>query len=203
MLKSKQGFFKRLVTSAFAMAALSLNSTTAMAEEDSSSKLFNVKTAPISYLIGIRNVEVDVKLFDSWTVGPSYYDFKFTFDNNDYEINGWGLRGNYYFGEALSSGVYLAGMATFSEIEIHDERYVAELDRNVDLKAEASFNVYTALLGYQWHWDYFNISLGAGVGIFTLPSTVVAVDDDYSYDFDTAFVSGVLPAGEFQMGLAF
>lgn len=172
-------------------------------EKEPGGRLLNIKTAPLSLLVGIRNIEVDVAVFDHWTLGGSYYDVSLEFDNNDYQISGWGVRSNYFFNRALDSGFYLSGAATFLALEAKEQRYDAGQDENIVLTADANFNTYTALAGYLFMWDYFNLGLAAGMSYFTMPGSIKAENDLYDYEFDTTLISGVFPTAELTFGLAF
>ena len=57
--------------------------------------MFNIKTAPVSALIGITNIELDIAVSEHITVGPSYSAFNFDHSDVDYDADVFGVRMNY------------------------------------------------------------------------------------------------------------
>lgn len=164
---------------------------------NASDNMFNIKTAPVSGLIGIANVELDIAVSEHFTVGPSYTGFNFEHSDVDYDADAFGVRANYYFDKALAGGWLFGLTATYGDFEISKE------SSGLTFTATTATRVYTALFGYQAMWDHFNLTFGLGASYFSLPGTVTAVEGVDVLEINTSFLSGVTPNAEFTLGWRF
>ncbi|HEY9051404.1 MAG TPA: DUF3575 domain-containing protein [Gammaproteobacteria bacterium] len=176
----------------FTLACL-INFQTAHANDYS----YNLKTAPVSDLIGIVNVELDIAVSEHFTLGPSYLGFNYEHSEVDYDSDAFGIRANYYFNKALSGGWLLSLSATYGDFEI------SKTDNNINYSTNTATRIYTALAGYQAMWNHFNLTFGIGASYFSLPSTVTAVEGVDILEINTSFLSGVVPNAEITLGWRF
>lgn len=158
---------------------------------------YNLKTAPVSNLIGIVNVELDIAVSEHYTLGPSYLGFNYDRSDVNYDSDAFGIRANYYFDKALSGGWLLSLSATYGDFEI------SKTDNNINYSTNTATRIYTALAGYQAMWKHFNLTFGIGASYFSLPSTVTAVEGVDILEINTSFLSGVVPNAEFTLGWRF
>ena len=157
----------------------------------------NIRTAPVSDLIGIGNVEVDYAITHNFTVGPTLYRFNAEFANTNYENSLYGGRVSYYFKEALAGGWLASVTAAYGQFKVTREVGGQEFSTNTNM------HVYTALFSYQAMWDHFNITTGIGASYFSLPETVVGYSGVDVLTINTSFMSGVVPNAEFMLGWKF
>lgn len=176
----------------FAIAIL-INHQTTLASDYA----YNLKTAPISDLIGIVNVELDIAVSEHYTLGPSYLGFNYDHSDVNYDSDAFGIRANYYFDKALSGGWLLSLSATYGDFEI------SKTDNNINYSTTTATRIYTALAGYQAMWKHFNLTFGIGASYFSLPSTVTAVEGVDILEINTSFLSGVVPNVEMTLGWRF
>lgn len=176
------------------LALLALITTSAAHAQD---YMFNIKTAPISDLIGIVNVEMDIAVSEHFTVGPSYLGFNYEHSDVDYDANSFGVRGNYYFNRALSGGWLVSLSALYGDFDI------SEQSAGITYSTTTSTRIYSALFGYQAMWNHFNLTFGLGASYFSMPSTVTAVEGSDLLEIDTSFLSGILPNAELTLGWRF
>lgn len=164
---------------------------------NASDSIFNIKTAPVSALIGISNVELDIAVDEHFTVGPLYAGFNFEHSDVDYDADAFGLRVNYYFDQALSGGWLFGVSAFYGDFEI------TEVDAGITYSTTTSTRAYTALFSYQAMWKHFNLTFGLGASYFSLPSNITAVEGIDVLEIDTSFLSGISPNAEFTVGWRF
>jgi hypothetical protein len=160
---------------------------------------WNIRTSPVSDAIGIYNFELDYRLNDKFTLGPSFYHFDYELSGVNYDSTAVGIRGNYFF-RSVQQGGWLIGMSalygifSISQLNSSDSQVYS---------VDVSTHIYTLMLSYQAVWDNFNITSGAGIAYFTLPNTVVGQQGGGSLSIDTSFLSGTVPTIEFSLGWRF
>lgn len=159
--------------------------------------IFNIKTAPVSALIGITNVELDIAVSDQFTVGPLYAGFNVEYSGVDYDADVFGARVNYYFNRALAGGWLIGLSAAYGDFMITDESQGVSLTDTIGTRA------YTALLSYQAMWRHFNLTFGVGASYLSLPSSVTAVEGVEVFTIDTSYISGISPNAEITVGWRF
>jgi hypothetical protein len=118
---------------------------------------YNLRFNPIVLLVGVINAELDYKLNDQVTVGPSlaFYSFK----TSGVSVGGTnlGIQSRYFFKNFSDDSWYVTGRGLYSTAEAT----ISSL--GIDYKGK-----YAGLLlgfggGYHWFWDSFNMNLGAGL----------------------------------------
>ena len=165
---------------------------------NASDNMFNIKTAPVSALIGISNLELDIAVSEHFTLGPSYTGFNFEHSDVDYDADAFGVRANYYFDRALAGGWLFGLSASYGDFVITKENNLG-----ITFTATAATRAYTVLFSYQAMWNHFNMTFGLGASYFSLPSTMTAVEGVDILEIDTSILSGVTPNAEFTVGWRF
>lgn len=190
--------FKNLVF--ISLLNLFLVNAVSAQEEAKSKKTFNIHTNPITWLIGIYSIGVDVAVNNKLTLGGSYNHVDFSamdLDENGQDIdanaNGFGVRMQYFLNEAFHDGWYLTGFGDFGKGEVKNN------DTSEFANLKSTSLGFTA--GYFWIWENFNIQLGLGLQnskINLTDSSLSAQDRE-----DIEDLEGVRPTGDFRLGLAF
>lgn len=132
-----------------------------------SSNIMNLRFDPLGLLIGIASLDLDVKLADNWTLGPTIKYWRLSVSGSgtvtsNFSVSAFavGGRANWFANGVYRDGLYVGpsiqfGSATVTATDVDGER-----------RATASGLFAQALVGYGWFWDSFNILLGGG---FNLP----------------------------------
>lgn len=117
----------------------------------------NVKLHPVVLLIGMISLDVDYRLAEKFTVGlvGSYLNREVF--GVKFQGSFLGARGTYSFGEAYTSGPYVAGQLEKGKLDVSTPDLVG---RQAGVATEPT-NL-ALLFGYQWFGDRFNMNIGAG-----------------------------------------
>jgi len=92
---------------------------------------------------------------------------EFTASNTRFSVVGGGVNANYYFkGSPFVDSWYVSPAAVYrsGRIEVNSIPLPGVYYGLSDMRFSANFDLYSleTLIGYQWHWTGFNVSLGAG-----------------------------------------
>lgn len=176
------------------------SSTSSSAKEGS----INARISPLGLLIGYFNADVDIKVGDQWTLGPtfSYWGFDvsssgFTGDSMRVESKSIGARANWY-----KNGVFKDSLF-FSPIFQYVSASATGTSRSSGstVSASASVPVLSGLVGYHWFGQTLNMSLGAGLGFGLGSSKVKATDGTTTVESDISRSVGL--ALDFMIGIVF
>lgn len=144
----------------------------------------NVRFAPLSLLVGWLNVDLDVRVNDQWTLGPTIglwraniEDNYFVGDKYQLKRNAVGVRANWSQSGSFQTGFYVSPIVQFVRAEVSG---VSKSTGN-DITASASGITITGIAGYQWFWDTFNLSVGGGLILGAQSSDVSVQDGPSSY----------------------
>ena len=160
----------------------------------------NFRFSPIAAAFGIINTDIDIKLGDSFTLGPSVTLISLSAGGISASANAYGIRANYYLtGTALSTnGFYLGPFVNYTTIS------VTKTISGDEYKATGTGYVYGAYLGYQWMWSTFNINLGGGYVGSSFGGTIESDEvDGETEEIDTSSASRGGFGLEFTLGFAF
>lgn len=173
--------------SGFAKGEKAAPAAASSSSSQGSDKFMNIRVNPLGLVFGLINADIDFKVADAITVGPSLMFWSLA----GITAFGGGARGNYYFnGQAFTDSFYLGAHAEYALVT-----YKTSL-------GNSSAGVFGAgaLAGYHWVWDGgFNIMLGGGIGYYAGSSTVTINGQTAS----VTGLNGVSPALEFTLGWAF
>ncbi|MBL7686507.1 MAG: DUF3575 domain-containing protein [Bdellovibrionaceae bacterium] len=186
---------------ASALAQVDSPSSTSSSSKEGS---INARISPLGLLIGYFNADIDFKLGDQWTLGPtfSYWGFDvsssgFTGDSMRVESKSIGARANWY-----KNGVFKDSLF-FSPIFQYVSASATGTSRSSGstVSASASVPVMSALVGYHWFGQTLNMSLGAGLGFGLGSSKVKATDGTTTVESDISRSVGL--ALDFMIGIVF
>lgn len=150
-------------------------------ETSSQDHLWNIRTQPLSLVLGIINAQVDYAISDNITIGPNFSSGSMSLLNYNVSVSGFGIEANYYFNQVFNDGWYLNGGYGSTSASV---KYNSSIFGDIEGKATAAGIVIGG--GYHWFWENFNLNLG----LTTLLSSTVKVElkdstgttqDSYSY----------------------
>jgi hypothetical protein len=188
----------------FALTTLVFASSQAHATPDDT---MNIRFNPLVLIAGLVMVDFDIKVSDNWTVGPTLLGGGIKFSSTDssgasdtveVKASGFGARANYYFNGVFTDGWYLSPALQRQSISVDVS------DATSSASAEVTGTVLTAVGGYHWFWDSFNLNLGAGFSSWSGPSKIHVVDsggNTQDVDASTSRASGL--AIDFMIGWTF
>ena len=159
----------------------------------------NVRTNPLQLLLGVWNADVDFKIHRRWTLGPTVQLIDRKIEDYEVKAYGIGIRGNYYLnGEVYKQGWYLGPSLSWLSIEVADKDTVL-----APLTGKSTGFALSAIFGYQWMWEKFNINLGVGPVLYTLSEiTLEDSSGTIEEDYDDSY-AGAGMALEFSLGWKF
>ena len=169
----------------------------------------NFRFGPIALLAGGLALDLDFRINEQWTIGPSLGYIKLkdkdrTTDSGDpaeaeVQASALGVRANYYFDSAFVDGWFLGPSFSFAKLEV-DVKNKSTLQ---SASAEVSGAAIGILAGYHWFWDSFNLNLGAGISSFTGPEKVTVNYSDGTKDEVKGPNGSAAFAAEFSLGWTF
>ncbi|MBY0384866.1 hypothetical protein K2X05_06875, partial [bacterium] len=124
---------------------------------------YNARFGPIGLILGSINADFDFTMNDQWTLGPSLNFVSYDGDNvgtlTGIDISGFaiGARGNWYYKGVGNSSWYVAPSIHYVSVSVD------ATGASGPLSADATGAVFSALTGYRWWWDNFNLGLGGGL----------------------------------------
>ncbi len=161
-------------------------------------KMANVRLSPVVLIVGAVDAEADIKVSDNLTVGPMITRWSVDVSGDSLGLLGYGVRANWQMNGAFKDGFYVSPFIKRWSMDIT----TTDLFGN-KLSGDTAFNLFGALVGYQWIWDSFNVNAGVGYGVASLDN--VTLKDSYG-NTDT-FDAGSAPIGgmvyDFSIGWAF
>ncbi len=139
----------------------------------------NLRVSYLGLTIGFINFDLEFKVSDNWSVGPTVSYWKFDYDSVYYTggrlsaiRKAYGLRANWANNGAYRTGFYLSPMIQMISAEVSG----FSTSSGAPVTATASAPLITGLVGYQWFGPSgWNINFGAGIA--TGASSKVEVND--------------------------
>lgn len=170
----------------------SLGNTQVETQLSQPTKGINVRVNPLGLLLGAISADVDFKIGDKFTIGPSMSYYSASIFNTKLTGAGIGARGNYYVtGDAMTDSFILGpqlGMSLFSV-------------SSGTSKATATGFYVGAIGGYQWVWENgFNVNLGLGANYYSQAASALANDGT---TLSVPGFHGFGPTGELTIGWLF
>ena len=157
---------------------LSTSQAFAQSGMNSTGSKYNFRFSPLSLLIGVANVSLDVTIAPDWTLGPSLSYAKFKIDANgnngtSYDVNlaSAGVRANWFRNGVYTDGLYVAPFVTYLKTSI-------EASGTTTVTGDAAGVAFGGIVGYGWFWNSFNMMLGAGAAAATGESNMVVTDNN-------------------------
>ena len=171
---------------------------------DASTKKWNLRFSPLGLPIGYINVDVDFKIGDNWTLGPTVSYWRIDLNDTTYqgdkitlETSRFGARATWAKNGAFRSGLYFTPMIQYVSAKANA---VSRSSGNT-VNATTAAPLLTGLVGYQWFFgDTFNLNVGAGLAVGG-GSKIEVNDGTSKTSYDTSRSSGL--ALDFMLGWAF
>lgn len=193
-----------LFVSMIGLSASAETEAPAASSASSANGSINARISPLGLLIGYINADVDFKLGDQWTLGPtfSYWGFDmtssaFTGDKLRVESKSIGARANWYKNGVFKDSLFFSPIFQYvSASAIGTSR-----SSGSTVSASASVPVLSGLVGYHWFGQTLNMSLGAGLGFGLGSSKVKATDGTTTVESDISRSVGL--ALDFMIGIVF
>ena len=200
---SKLFLISFLFVSMIGASALAQGDAPSATSSSSKEGSINARISPLGLLIGYFNADVDIKVGDQWTLGPtfSYWGVAMTtdsvFSTSRLESKSIGARANWYKNGVFKDSLYFSPIfqyvsATFSG---------TSRTSGSTISASASVPVASALVGYHWFGQTVNMSLGAGFGFGLGSSKVTATDGTTTTESNIGRSVGL--ALDFMIGIVF
>jgi len=146
----------------------------------SSGDVANIRFNPLSLALGLGvSVEADFVVDPDWTIGPilTYYRFKTPSNSSlytsDFEFTGYdvGVRANWFRDGVFNSGMYVGPSLHYANVKA-----TGTDSSGLSRTGTASPVLATALVGYSWFWDSFNVMLGGGTTVALGNSKITVTD---------------------------
>ena len=133
----------------------------------SSAKLYNVRVSPLGLLLGQISGTLDFKLRSDLTIGPSLSLFSLTV--GDTSISSFAFGGEAVYaanGDINKDGWIGSGSLSYGSFSMEQTYSSTAYEASVGILS------LSALYGYQWMWDKFNIQTGAGFSFYSADGTI-------------------------------
>lgn len=159
-------------------------------------KRFQLTVDALGAALGITIAELNIRLGDKFSFGPSYWLFDVDSDSDSASTvvdgSAYGVQLKYYFGDPIGPGYNFSAFGGKLEgdigVTVLGFTTIGEID-----------STYLGLsLNYQWLIGSLTIGLGAGAALF-LSDVSENIDDDQV----DVILDGVLPVINLNVGLAF
>ena len=212
MLKSKLRpallrLLSLIVFSAVTAAVICAGSTDARAASSSpratesaspSDGFINLRLSALGLLVGMLNVDVDFKISNEWTLGPSLSFWNYDYDTSLYtgdklrvETLVFGARATWAKNGAYQTGLYVSPM-----LKIVTARATGtSKTTGATVTGNARGPILIGVVGYQWFWDNFNVNIGGGLAVGASSAKVEVSDGTTSSTAETSRSAGLVLDG--------
>ena len=174
----------------FLIALLTFTSSMALANE------WNVKTNPISLLVGATNMEVNYAPLEKFSFGVGGLRWSTEILDVEFTATEYHARFDYWFNKAFEQGWYVGLQLSKLGMELTTEV------SGVDFTGDITSTGYLAQFGYHWQWDNFNMDFGTYFGYYDFDSSITLEDVSGNTEEEEVPAFGAIGA-EFFIGWAF
>lgn len=157
---------------------------------------WNIKTNPLSFLIGATNAEINYAVWKKFSLGFGGLRWSTTILDVEFTATEYHLRGDFWFNDAFKQGWYLGAQISRLGMDLTTEV------SGVDFTGSIASTGYLLQLGYHWQWDNFNIDFGSYFGYYDFDSEIQLEDASGNTEDETVPAFGAIGA-EFFIGWAF
>jgi len=153
----------------------------------------NFRFSSIGMLAGIISIEGDYYINENLSLTSMYIRYPSqSMSTVEHSLSAFGARVNWHFDEYTEDG-FLVG--------IFYRRWSSESSNSL-ANGEANFNEISALVGYRWMWENFNVTAEAGVRNLTFDGA------EFNSTYDAGFLPGegesvTLPMADLSLGWFF
>ncbi|MCB0405150.1 MAG: DUF3575 domain-containing protein [Bdellovibrionales bacterium] len=164
----------------------------AMESEGGGAKGVNIRVNPLGLVLGSLSGDVDFRVSDKVTLGPSIGYLAANFLFAELTGVGIGVRANYYLtGDAMNTGWYVGPSAGLSIVSV----------RALGSQGSQAGMYIGSVIGRQWVWENgLNVNLALGASWYSNGDTIRA---DNGGTISVPFYYGFQPSGEISLGYAF
>lgn len=135
------------------------------ASSSESGDFVNLRLAALGLLIGYLNADLEFKVADQWSVGPTFSFWRYKgesslFTNKEYtgQRNAFGARATWAKNGAYRTGFYISPIIQFVDAKISGTGATS----GSPVEAKGSGPLFSGVFGYHWFGANWNISAGAG-----------------------------------------
>jgi hypothetical protein len=198
-MKTQKSFTNRLLTSLFVFAVISATYQDAAhaksgASAASSDANVNLRLSALGLLVGMLNVDVDFKISNEWTVGPSISFWNYDYDTTLYsgdklrvETAVLGVRGTWSKNGAFRTGLYVSPMLKIVAARASGTSKAT----GASVSGSARGPILVGVVGYQWWFDNFNVNIGGGLAVGASSAKVEVSDGTTSSTAETSRTAGL------------
>lgn len=156
----------------------------------------NFRFSPLGLLVGILNGDLQFKMSNQWTMGPSALVWNLKVPDITLNATGAALSGMYYFDEVFEDSWYVSPAVGYISLTTKEKENLIDYEGNYT-------GLHMALgAGYIWHWESFNLSLGANW--FYLLSGNISKKDAAGNPKEDSSLAGIPSVRfDFMMGFTF
>lgn len=164
IVKSWSGKFHHFCAVSIIVLGVSAGSAHAAVTE----RTWDIRFNPLGLLIGMYDVEANVKVVDNVSVGPmfTYWNFDSTSKVTTFKLYRYGARANWHLSGVFANGVYLSGYYLRENLSVSESAVewnnTTSTYQSVRYTGTATANDFGTLIGYQWNWDAVNFNFGVG-----------------------------------------
>jgi hypothetical protein len=164
----------------------------AHAQEES----WNLRTSPLSLLVGTANLRLDYRLGGNWMIGPEIEGLNHRINGVKVRAGALGVYAVYHFAGVFADGAYLDFGARAARFHASGTDS-SGAERHADMN-DSGLRV---LGGYHWFWLPFNLNLGAGLVSNSIRR--IAITDASGKEVNHVDVKRLSLALDFSLGYAF
>jgi hypothetical protein len=169
-----------------------------------SSDFMDLRLYPLTVFLGGLSADLDFRLNDQWTLGPSLGYWRFNLDQTSGFTSSFtatvlraGVRANWFKNGTFTSGLYLGPSIDYTMVK------VSTSDASGTITATGNTLAVTGLVGYGWFWNSFNMMLGAGAALALGPTKIDVSNTNGSSSNSVSTQSGAGLALEYTIGWTF
>jgi hypothetical protein len=201
---SKEGNkMKKLILALILVSSMASTSHAGFDGAKDSSNTMNFRFGALGLLVGVLSVDLDFKMDQEWTLGPSLELVNMKVDrsagyNDDFKVKGSnvGLRANWFKNGVFTDGLYVGPSLNYTSIKV-----TTTDASNQEISASGSVLIARCLVGYGWFWESFNMMLGGGLAVGLGDAKVEVKDSTGTNTKDVSIGSGL--ALEYTLGWTF
>jgi outer membrane autotransporter protein len=194
---------KKLLLALILISSIASTSHAGFDGAKDNSNTMNFRFGALGLLVGILDVNLDFKMNDEWTVGPTLalvnvsVDSPAGFNDDKIKIKGTyiGARANWFKNGVYTDGLYVGPSLNYQTLEA-----TTTGSANQEITAKGSALIASCLVGYGWFWESFNMMLGGGLSL-GLGDSKIEVKDSLGNEKEVAIGTGL--AMEYTLGWTF
>ena len=139
---------------------------------------YDVRISPGLLLLGITDVEINVKLNKNITVAPMYTHWSSSIleeiadEGDDFSLKNYGVRAYWHLNGAFKDGMYISPFYKLWDISLTTDNFLGNRATGSGYGHQIG-----ATIGYLWQWKNFNTNIGLGYSRLSINE--VETDDGF------------------------